>query len=191
MEVIILPDADSVAQTAADIVRDMVITRPDAVLGLATGSTPILLYEKLVQRYQAGQLSFRQVTTFNLDEYVGVAADSPLSYRGFMHEHLFSKIDIELSNTHLPECAGGVDPRRVGPGYERGFERVMTVVDFRAVIGTRIDRFISYYISRWQGGEITRTEAMAAVSEAFAFSTSSASRLSLFSPATPEWTRQS
>lgn len=123
MEVIIVKDADEVAVTAADICCDMLTIRPNATLGLATGSTPIRLYEQLVSRYRAGDISFAKVATFNLDEYLGVGSDSPLSYRRFMNEHLFDHTDIDFVNTHFPTCAPGSDPRLMGPEYEDKIQR--------------------------------------------------------------------
>ncbi len=119
MEVIILPDSQQVAGYSADIVATMLSHKPTAVLGLATGSTPIVLYQQLIRRFRAGQLSFRDVTSFNLDEYIGLAPDSPHSYRSFMNRHLFDAIDIDLARTYLPECGLDQDPRQVGPAYER------------------------------------------------------------------------
>lgn len=119
MEVVILPDGEQVAKRAADIVCQMLGYRADAVLGLATGSTPISTYCELARRHRAGEVSFRAVRTFNLDEYVGVTAEDKLSYRSFMHRHLFSHVDIDPQNTFFPECAVGQDPRRVGPRYEQ------------------------------------------------------------------------
>ena len=118
MEVIIVPGGDDVARVAADILRDMLIHKPSAVLGLATGSTPIALYRELVSRHRAGEFSFAQVRTLNLDEYLGLEPGSARSYRSFMHEHLFSHTDIDPDSTHFPECESGQDPRTVGPGYE-------------------------------------------------------------------------
>lgn len=119
MEVYILPGSEQVAHKAADIVRDMLAARPAAVLGLATGSTPVSLYRELVVRHRAGEFSFAGVTTFNLDEYIGLEPGSSLSYRRFMNEHLFKSIDINPDNTFLPECLPGDDPRSVGPVYEK------------------------------------------------------------------------
>ena len=123
MEVIIAQDTTAVAATAADIVRDMLTARPNATLGLATGSTPIRLYEQLVERHRAGQFSLASVATFNLDEYLGLEPDSPLSYRRFMNQHLFEHTDIDLANTHFPACEPGKDPRLVGPEYEAAIRR--------------------------------------------------------------------
>lgn len=122
MEILILPDTDAVAARAARIVGDMVSRRPRVVLGLATGSTPVAMYKALVRRHRDEGLSFAGVTTFNLDEYLGLPQESPLSYRRFMGEHLFGHIDINPANIHLPECAPGADPRTVGPAYEQAIE---------------------------------------------------------------------
>lgn len=73
------------------------------VLGLPTGSTPLGVYEELVRLHRAGELSFADVTTFNMDEYVGLPADHPQSYRSFMQEHLFRHVDLRPDNTHLPD----------------------------------------------------------------------------------------
>ncbi|MAD92894.1 MAG: glucosamine-6-phosphate deaminase, partial [Gammaproteobacteria bacterium] len=81
MEVIIVKGADAVAEVGARLVCELLNKKPKAVMGLATGSTPIALYQKLIQRYQQGEASFRAVTTFNLDEYIGMTADNPQSYR--------------------------------------------------------------------------------------------------------------
>lgn len=119
MEVIILEDAVSVAQAGAQRVCELVRKKPTAVLGLATGSTPIALYRELVRLHRDGEVSFRQVTTFNLDEYIGIAPDSPQSYRAFMRRELFDAIDIDQRNTYLPDCPEGQNPRVVGAAYEK------------------------------------------------------------------------
>ena len=123
MEIFILPDGAAVASRAATILCNMLQRKPDAVLGLATGSTPVATYQQLVRQFEAGNISFKSVTTFNLDEYLGLPADSALSYRRYMHEHLFRHIDVPASHTHLPECATDQDPRTVGPDYEAAIER--------------------------------------------------------------------
>ena len=88
-----------------------------AVLGLATGRTPILLYQNLIDYYEQGRISFKEIQTFNLDEYYGVPQESEISYRHFMQNHLFDFIDIDTANTHLPGSDIG-NPRLVGPAYE-------------------------------------------------------------------------
>lgn len=118
MEVLILPDAAAVAKRSADIVEAQVTTMPNSVLGLATGSSPIGLYEQLIERHQKHELSFADVTTFNLDEYIGIPADHSQSYRTFMNETLFDQIDIAIDRTHVPDGMA-VNPLEVGPHYEK------------------------------------------------------------------------
>ena len=118
MEVIIVKGADAVAEVGAQLVCELLNKKPKAVMGLATGSTPIALYQKLIQCYQQGEASFRAVTTFNLDEYIGMTADNPQSYRSFMDRELFDQIDILKANTHVPSCGLDDNPRAIGTAYE-------------------------------------------------------------------------
>lgn len=118
MQVIIFDDAQQVAEHAALRVQGLLTQQPSAVLGLATGSTPIQLYRELVKLHQRQGLDFSRVTTFNLDEYYNILADNPQSYRSFMTEHLFNHININLNNTHLPTCDQGQNPRRQGGVYD-------------------------------------------------------------------------
>ncbi len=103
MRVIIQPDADSVSRCAARFFVELLQHKPNAVLGLATGSTPVATYRELIRLHQSGEIDFSHVTTFNLDEYVGLAPDHPQSYRRFMQEQLFSAINIRPERTHLPD----------------------------------------------------------------------------------------
>jgi len=119
VEVIILKNAEIVATTAAGLVSELLRVQADAVLGLATGSTQLALYRSLVEKHQGSALSFKQVSTFNLDEYLGVAADNPQSYRSYMNREFFDRIDIDKRNTFLPCCGEGENPRLVGPRYEQ------------------------------------------------------------------------
>lgn len=98
------PTPDAVADAAADIIADLVASVPDCVIGLPTGSTPIATYERLIERHRQG-LSFAEVTTFNLDEYVGLSPDDPQSYHAYMARHLFDHIDIDRSRIHIPDGA--------------------------------------------------------------------------------------
>lgn len=102
MEVIIRPDKDKAIELAARVIAKAVRERPTLVLGLATGNTMEPLYAKLAELYKKEKLDFSLCRTFNLDEYVGLAPDHENSYRHYMNEHLFSKINIDLRNTHLP-----------------------------------------------------------------------------------------
>lgn len=102
MKVIVTKDYHEMSKVAAEIVSHVVLDNPNAVLGLATGSSPIGLYNNLIEMYEAGLLSFANVSTVNLDEYVGLDRDHPQSYAYFMRNVLFDHIDIDLNNTHIP-----------------------------------------------------------------------------------------
>ncbi|MFK4825789.1 glucosamine-6-phosphate deaminase [Paenochrobactrum sp. BZR 588] len=102
MKVLICPDRDAAIERAKGIIIDHVHAQPKAVLGLATGGTMVPLYEQLVSAYHAGKISFADVTTFNLDEYIGIPPEHPCSYHTYMRDILFRHIDIDQSRTHLP-----------------------------------------------------------------------------------------
>lgn len=119
MEIIILKTADDVAAKGAKLVAELLRVRPDAVLGLATGNTQLSLYGKLVEKHINGDISFRKASSFNLDEYLGIAADSPQSYRTYMDQKLFDRVDINKKNTFLPACEEEENPILVGPRYEK------------------------------------------------------------------------
>lgn len=105
MRVVILPSSDDVSAFAAKEIVQTIESNPAAVLGLATGGTPLGVYRRLIELHRAKKVSFREVATFNLDEYVGLAPDHPASYRHYMNENLFNHIDILSSQTHLPHGA--------------------------------------------------------------------------------------
>lgn len=102
MEVIIRPDKDKAIELAARVIAKAVREKPTLVLGLATGNTMEPLYAKLAEMHKKDKLDFSLCRTFNLDEYVGLAQENENSYRYYMNKHLFSKINIDLRNTHLP-----------------------------------------------------------------------------------------
>ncbi len=89
-------------QTGASLIVSLLQSNPKAVLGLATGSSPVGVYAKLVEMHRKNLVSFSKATSFNLDEYVGLPVDHPQSYRSFMNEHLFNHIDIDPAQTHIP-----------------------------------------------------------------------------------------
>ena len=99
----IIGSAEEMGRAAAEIFSGMVAQKPDSVLGLATGSTPVPLYAELVRKYQTGLADFSQVRTVNLDEYVGLGPEHPQSYRYFMQTQLFDHINIDPANTRLPD----------------------------------------------------------------------------------------
>lgn len=135
MRIIIVEDAETVAQLAADCFADQVRKKQDSVLGLATGSTPTATYQKLIALHREG-LDFSKVTTFNLDEYVKLPTEDRNSYRSFMNDQLFHHVNIDLHRTHVPngmaadlsrECqayeeridqSGGIDLQLLGIGRD-------------------------------------------------------------------------
>lgn len=91
------------SRKSANIISAQVILNPDSVLGLATGSSPVGTYEKLVEWCNKGDIDFSKVKTVNLDEYIGLSKDNPCSYYYFMYENLFKHINIDLKNTYIPD----------------------------------------------------------------------------------------
>src|SRR3954462_12265501 len=102
MEIVVMPSYEAMSLAAAKLVADILNAKPNAVLGMATGSTPLGLYQELVRLHKKGELDFSHVSTFNLDEYVGLPITHPQSYHFFMHEHLFRHINIPAQNIHIP-----------------------------------------------------------------------------------------
>ena len=119
MRIIRAKDYKDMSRKAANIISAQVILKPDSVLGLATGSSPIGTYEQLVKWYEKGDLDFADVTTVNLDEYYGMKPENDQSYHYFMHDHFFDHVNIDPSRINLPngmepdekkECAGFNEP---------------------------------------------------------------------------------
>ena len=135
MKIYVADDYKGMSRKAASIIASQVTLKPNSVLGLATGSTPIGMYEQLVEWHKNGELDFSAVKTVNLDEYVGLAPEHDQSYRYFMNDNLFNHVNIDKANTHVPnglaadpaaECArydsvveemGGVDIQVLGMGH--------------------------------------------------------------------------
>ena len=167
-------DYPSMSRKAANILSAHVILKPDSVLGLATGSTPIGMYRQLIDWYNKGDLDFSQVRTVNLDEYLGLAPTHDQSYRHFMQVNLFDHVNIPPENTNVPnglapdpeaECArynrviadlGGIDIQVLGMGHnghigfnepEEAFELETHVVD---LTDNTIDANARFFASRDQ-----------------------------------------
>lgn len=102
MEVSIFSAYDEMSRAAAAEIANVLNAKPNAVLGMATGSTPLGVYQELVRMHRAGQVDFSHVTTFNLDEYVGLPITHQQSYHYFMHENFFRHINIPPQNVHIP-----------------------------------------------------------------------------------------
>ena len=103
IKVILCKDKQEVAKVAADIFSQGIREKPDIVLGLATGGTPVDMYQELIRMHKEKGLDFEGVASFNLDEYLGLSGDHPQSYRYFMNKNLFNHINIDKLNTHVPE----------------------------------------------------------------------------------------
>ncbi|MDD2957554.1 MAG: glucosamine-6-phosphate deaminase [Lachnospiraceae bacterium] len=118
MNIVRAKDYEDLSRKAANIISAQVILKPDCVLGLATGSTPIGTYQQLVERYKKGDLDFAGVTTVNLDEYRGLPRENDQSYYYFMHDNLFSHVNIPEGRSFLPD---GTEPdsEKACTDYER------------------------------------------------------------------------
>lgn len=135
MKIYCANDYEHASRIAANILSAQIIMKPDCVLGLATGSTPIGAYENLVKSYEAGNLDFSSVHSINLDEYRGLDPENDQSYRYFMNTHLFDHVNIDKKNTFVPDgmeedkekacqnydkiiCShGGIDLQLLGLGH--------------------------------------------------------------------------
>lgn len=102
MQIYIEKDYNALSKKSADIIADFIKKNPKCVLGLATGSTPQKIYDLLGKMYKAKKVSFKNITTFNLDEYSGLPANNPQSYHFFMKQNFFNKTDIDIKNTFFP-----------------------------------------------------------------------------------------
>lgn len=156
MNIIKANDYNDLSRKVANVISAQVILKPNSVLGLATGSTPIGAYKQLVEWYKKGDIDFSNVTTVNLDEYCGLATENDQSYRYFMNHNLFQYINININNTNVPnglakdynvECIrydnligdlGGIDLQLLGIGHnghigfnepDVSFEKTTHIVD--------------------------------------------------------------
>lgn len=136
MRILISETYEEMSRRAASVMAEQLVENPHSVLGLATGSTPLGMYAELGRKCAAGEITFREVKTVNLDEYYGLAPDHEMSYRYFMNTNFFSLIDIDPANTNLPdgtapspamECqrydrlidsVGGIDMQLLGIGHD-------------------------------------------------------------------------
>ncbi|MUV39046.1 Glucosamine-6-phosphate deaminase [Lentibacillus sp. JNUCC-1] len=118
MELIRVKDYEEMSAKACELVKELMNTVQSPVLGLATGSTPEGLYEKLIHTYENGAISFSNTKTFNLDEYVGLTKEDPNSYHYYMTEKLFKHVDLKEGNAHLPDGAAE-DKSQACEDYER------------------------------------------------------------------------
>ena len=156
MEIIIQANAEQASHEAAHLIADLVRKKPTAVLGLATGSTPLTMYHELIRLHREEGLDFSQVTTFNLDEYIELPKEHPQSYHHFMWKNLFQHINVDPAQVHLPDgmtsdvtafCAryeqqiteaGGIDLQVLGIGTDGhvGFNEPTSSLSSRTRIKT-------------------------------------------------------
>ena len=106
------------SRKAANVISAQVILKPNSILGLATGSTPVGTYEQLIEWYQKGDIDFSRVTSVNLDEYYGLSPENSQSYRFFMNQHFFEHINIKPENTNVPNGLAG-NPEEECERYEK------------------------------------------------------------------------
>ena len=187
MRVIVCSDYEEMSMRAAKLVASQMILKPNCILGLATGSTPIGLYDNLVEMNKAGEIDFSDVTTFNLDEYYPIAPDNDQSYRYFMNEHLFNRVNIDIARTHVPdgmakdpdaECekyenminaAGGIDLQILGIGQNGhiGFNEpdinLNTVTHMTGLTDSTIDANSRFFASRDEVPTKALTMGMASI----------------------------
>ena len=134
MDIKIFNNAEEIAVAAAQLYKELIVQKPNAVLGLATGATPVPTYKKIIELYNNGEISFKEVTTFNLDEYCDLDKNDKNSHYTFMHENLFNHVDIKEENVNFldgnaEDCdaeskryaeaikaAGGIDLQLLGIG---------------------------------------------------------------------------
>lgn len=123
MNIYTFRDEEQFVQTGANLISSLLHTNPRAKLGLATGSTPVGLYAKLIDMNRQGLVSFAQTTTYNLDEYVGLPENHPESYRTFMNEKFFNHVDIQIERTHVPN-GNAADPEAECLNYDKMLEEL-------------------------------------------------------------------
>jgi glucosamine-6-phosphate deaminase len=160
MEIIVQPSSQSASELGARMIAKLIRHKPDCVLGLATGGTPVPMYQELIRLHREEGLDFSKVTTFNLDEYVGLNPEHPHSYHAFMEQNLFAHINISRARIHIPngmatdipaECtryeeairkAGGIDLQVLGIGSDGhiGFNEPSSSLASRTRIKTLTER---------------------------------------------------
>ena len=157
MKIIRAKDYADMSRKAANIISAQVIMKPNCVLGLATGGTPVGAYAQLVDWYNKGDIDFSEVTTVNLDEYRGLPKEHPESYWSFMHRNLFDKVNIDPAKINLPDgtnpdaedaCAkynqiihavGGIDLQLLGIGHDGhiGFNEPAYTMGIKTIMQAR------------------------------------------------------
>ncbi len=186
MEIIILDNYEEVCEEVGRRVVSFIKAKPDAVLGLATGKTMIGIYEYLVKAYKEGMVDFSMVTTFNLDEYLGVLPNDPASFRHFMDEHLFKHVNISEEKINIPsslpedvtkECeeyekkikeAGGIDLQLLGIGRDGhiGFNEPSSSLQSRTRVKTLTEETLRDNFPDGEGPRFAITMGLGTILEA-------------------------
>lgn len=123
MEIKIFDTYEQMGQFAADIIEETMKSKDKPILGFATGATPISTYNALIEKYREGKISFKSVTSFNLDEYCTIDRDDKNSYYTFMHENLFNHVDIDEKNVNVP-CGNPENVVEYCKGYDNSIEKM-------------------------------------------------------------------
>ena len=190
MRIIVCEHYDELSERAAEIIAGVIKNKPDAILGLATGSTPIGTYQRLSERNQKGEIDFSKITTFNLDEYYPISPENDQSYRYFMNVNLFDHVNIDKSATHVPkgdaadpeaECrryeamldqSAGIDIQLLGIGQNGhiGFNEpdrdLITVTHVTALTDSTIDANSRFFAKREDVPTKALTMGMASIAKA-------------------------
>ncbi|GEM_PF-51313 len=186
MEVIILDDYEKVSREVGERIISLVKAKPNAVLGLATGRTMVGIYRYLVEAYRQGRVDFSSVTTFNLDEYLGVFPTDPVSFHYFMEEHFFKHVNIPGENIHIPspipedvegECrryeekikkAGGIDLQLLGIGRDGhiGFNEPTSSLSSRTRVKTLVEETLRDNFPEGKGPRFAITMGLGTIMEA-------------------------
>ncbi len=121
MKIIVCENYNEMSKEGAAMIADLLKNKPDCILGLATGSTPVGMYKELIAKYEAGEISFDQVTSYNLDEYFPIEPTHEQSYRYFMNVNLFDHVNIDKTKTFVPNGLSK-DPEKEGAAYDAAIE---------------------------------------------------------------------
>ncbi len=160
MEIVVVSDPLAASKLVADAIGELLLRRPEAVLGLATGSSPLATYDELIARHRSGEVTFAGVTAFLLDEYIGLPHGHPESYLEFIRRHFTDAIDIDRANVHCPDgaatdlpeacaayeqairSAGGIDLQLLGIGGDGhvGFNEPTSSLGSRTRVKTLTDQ---------------------------------------------------
>ena len=147
MNYIVVDSYKELSRKAAQIIASVVTLKPDCVLGLATGSSPVGTYDRLTEMYENGELDFSRVTSVNLDEYVGLDGTNDQSYRYFMNKNLFDRVNIDKSRTFVPNGLAA-DPAAEGLAYDEHIKS-LGGIDIQ-LLGIGLDGHIGFNVGLGQ-----------------------------------------